>query len=50
MEDPRLLFAFERWRRIFAAYVIPSQVVMNAQNGGTMAVYDPTLPVALRRH
>ncbi len=50
VNDPRFLFDFGRWRRIFAVYVIPSQVVMGAQNGFSAAIYNPTLPVAVRPH
>lgn len=50
VENPRLLFGFERWRRLFAIYLIPSQLLMNARHGQSMAVYNPALPIAVRLH
>jgi FRG domain len=50
VENPRLLFNFERWRRVFAIYLIPIQLLMNARYGATTAVYNPALPIAVRRH
>ncbi len=39
-----------RWRRIFAVYFIPTQMVMNAQRGTSLVIYSPTLPVEVRLH
>lgn len=50
VNDPRILFDFARWQRLFAVYLIPSQVIMNAQGGGSVAVYHPLLPTAIRLH
>lgn len=47
---PPLLFDFERWRKLFVAYLVPSQVVANAQGGSSLAIYNPILPEGLRSH
>lgn len=47
---PQLLFDFETWRRLFAAYLIPSQVMMCAQGRSDWAIYNPLLLKGIRQH
>ena len=47
---PELLFDFDRWRRLFAAHLIPSQVLMCAEAGDDWAIYNPMLLTNIRAH
>jgi hypothetical protein len=48
--SPQLLFDFDSWRRLFAAYLIPSQVLMCAQGGSHWVIYNPVLLKGFRLH
>jgi hypothetical protein len=47
---PALLFDFDRWKRVFAGYLVPSQILACAAGGGQWVIYNPLLVRGLRAH